>query len=126
MALPDTFHARAGRPRILHPLGNDQNPSGKPLRILKILEQPRGSTARVVQHGHAIRLRLPHGMHGAQRLVYLVSTAAGEIARGLITVIMRRAYAAGRSVLAAGEREPHAEPDEHQPTGAADQLEPPG
>jgi uncharacterized protein YkwD len=91
VALPDTFHARPGRPRILHPLGNDQNPSGKPLRILKILKQPRGSTARVMQHGHAIRLRLPHGAHGAQRLVYLVSTAAGELARGLITIITRSA-----------------------------------
>ena len=51
VALPDTFHARPGRPRILHPLGNDQNPEpGKPLRILKILQQPRGSTARVVRH----------------------------------------------------------------------------
>jgi uncharacterized protein YkwD len=89
VALPDTFHARPGRPRILHPLGNDQNPSGKPLRILKILQQPRGSTARVVRHGHAIRLRLPHGAHGAERLVYLVSTAAGELARGLITIITR-------------------------------------
>ena len=91
VALPDTFHARPGRPRILHPLGNDQNPSGKPLRILKILKQPRNSTARVVQHGHAIRLRLPHGAHGAEHLVYLVSTAAGELARGLITIITRRA-----------------------------------
>jgi uncharacterized protein YkwD len=89
VALPDTFHARPGRPRILRPLGNDENPSGLPLRILKILEQPRGSQARVVRHGHAIRLRLPHGAHGTQRLVYLVSTAAGEVAQGLITVIMR-------------------------------------
>jgi uncharacterized protein YkwD len=91
VALPDTFHARPGRPRILHPLGNDLNPSSKALRILKILKQPKGSTAHVVQHGHAIRLRLPHGAHGAKRLVYLVSTAAGELARGLITIITRHA-----------------------------------
>ncbi len=89
VALPDTFHARPGRPRILRPLGNDENPSGLPLRILKILEQPRDSQARVVRHGHAIRVRLPHGAHGTQRIVYLVSTAAGEVAQGLITIIMR-------------------------------------
>jgi uncharacterized protein YkwD len=89
VALPDTFHARPGRPRILRPLGNDQNPSGQPLKIVKILEKPRGSTARVVRHGHAIRLRLPHGAHGTKRLVYLVTTATGEVAPGLITVIIR-------------------------------------
>jgi uncharacterized protein YkwD len=89
VALPDTFHARPGRPRILRPLGNDQNPSGQPLRILKILDQPKGSTARVVRHGHAIRLRLPRGAHGTKRLVYLVTTATGEVAPGLITVIVR-------------------------------------
>jgi uncharacterized protein YkwD len=90
VAMPDKFHARPGRPRILHPLGNDQNPSAKPLRILKVLKQPKGSTAHVVQTGSAIRLRLPRSAHGAQRLVYLVSTAGGEVARGMITVITRR------------------------------------
>jgi uncharacterized protein YkwD len=89
VALPDSFHARPGRPRILRPLGNDQNPSGQPLRILKILDQPKGSTARIVRHGHAIRLRLPRGAHGTKRLVYLVTTATGEVAPGLITVIIR-------------------------------------
>jgi uncharacterized protein YkwD len=92
VALPDTFHANPGRPRILRPLGNDQNPSGLPLKILKILEQPRGSQAHVVRLGHAIRLRLPHGAHGAQQLVYLVSTAAGEVAQGVITIITRRLH----------------------------------
>jgi uncharacterized protein YkwD len=89
VAAPDTFHARPGRPRILHPLGNDQNPSGKPLRIVRILEKPHGSSARVVRHGHAIRLRLPHAAHGVDRLVYLVRTDAGELAAGVITVITR-------------------------------------
>ena len=88
--MPDKFHARPGRPRILHPLGNDQNPSPKPLRILKILDRPRNSSARVVRDGHAIRLRLPHGAHGVQHLVYLVSTATGELASGVITIIPRR------------------------------------
>jgi uncharacterized protein YkwD len=89
VAEPDKFHARPGRPRILRPLGNDQNPSAKPLRILEILSKPRGSSARVVRNGHAIRLRLPRGAHGTKHLVYLVSTASGESARGMITIVMR-------------------------------------
>jgi uncharacterized protein YkwD len=91
VAEPDKFHARPGRPRILRPLGNDQNPSAKPLRILQILTKPRGSTAHVVRDGHAIRLRLPRSAHGTKHLVYLVSTASGEVARGVITVIARPA-----------------------------------
>jgi uncharacterized protein YkwD len=67
IAMPDMFHARAGRPRILHPLGNDENPSAKPLRILKILDKPHRSSARVVRDGHAIRLRLPRSAHGVRR-----------------------------------------------------------
>lgn len=91
VAMPDTFHARPGRPRILRPLGNDRNPSGKPMRILKILSQPKGSTAKVVREGHAIRLRLPRGSHGVKRLAYLVSTARGDLARGEITIVLRNA-----------------------------------
>jgi uncharacterized protein YkwD len=90
VALPDTFHARPGRPRILRPLGNDQNPSAKPMRIVAILEKPKGSSAKVVRGGHAIRLRLPNGAHGATQLVYVVTTAAGELARGVITIITRK------------------------------------
>jgi uncharacterized protein YkwD len=89
VAEPDMFHARPGRPRILRPLGNDQNPGAKPLRILEILHKPRGSSARVVRDGHAIRLRLPRGAHGTKHLVYLVSAASGDRAHGTITVITR-------------------------------------
>jgi hypothetical protein len=91
VAMPDKFHARPGRPRILHPLGNDQNPSARPLRILAILSRPKHSSAHVVRHGLAIRLRLPRGVHGAQHLVYIVSTMTGELARGMITIMPRRA-----------------------------------
>jgi uncharacterized protein YkwD len=90
VAMPDKFHAHAGTPRILHPLGNDQNPSAEPLRILAILEKPKNSKVRVVRQGHAIKLRLPRGAHGAQHIVYIVSTAAGELARGVITIMPRR------------------------------------
>jgi hypothetical protein len=90
VAMPDKFHAHPGRPRILHPLGNDQNPSARPLRILAILSKPKHSSARVVRQGVAIRLRLPRGVHGAQHLVYIVSTATGELARGMITIMPRR------------------------------------
>jgi hypothetical protein len=43
-----------------------------------------------VRHGLAIRLRLPRGAHGAQHMVYIVSTTTGELARGVITIMPRR------------------------------------
>jgi hypothetical protein len=90
--VPDTFHARPGRPRILHPLGNDQKSSNSPLRIVKILERPKGSTAHVMKGGQAIRLRLGRGAHGTKHLVYLVTNAAGELASGVITIITRQIH----------------------------------
>ena len=90
VALPDTFHLHPGRPKLLHPLGNDQRSTSSPVRILKILDQPWHSTARVGKDGQTISLRLPHGARGTKHLVYLVTTASGQLARGIITIITRQ------------------------------------
>ena len=45
--------------------------------------QPR----RVMHGGRTIRLRLPHRAHGTKRLVYLVTTASGMEARGMVTIV---------------------------------------
>jgi uncharacterized protein YkwD len=90
VALPDKFHLHPGRPKILHPLGNDQRSTASPLRIVKILDRPKGSTAHVMKGGQTIRLRLARGTHGTKHLVYLVRTASGQLASGVITIITRQ------------------------------------
>jgi hypothetical protein len=90
VALPDLFHLHPGRPKILRPLGNDKRSTTSPLRIIKILEKPKGSTARVRKDGETIRLRLSRGTHGTKRLVYLVANAAGQLASGVITIVVRQ------------------------------------
>jgi uncharacterized protein YkwD len=90
VAMPDAAKLHPGRPKILHPLRNDRDPETAPLRIMKVLEQPDGSRVRIVRHGRAIRLRLPHRAHGKKRLVYLVGTASGATARGVIRIVTVR------------------------------------
>jgi uncharacterized protein YkwD len=86
VAEPDHVRAHPGKVKILHPLRNDKNPDSKPLRILRVLHQPHGSRARVMHGGRSIRLRLPGRAHGMKRLVYLVATATGETARGVVKI----------------------------------------
>jgi uncharacterized protein YkwD len=92
VAVPDKFHLHPGRPKILHPLGNDQKSSNTPVRIIKILAKPHGSTAQVMRDGQTIRLRLPRGAHGTKHLVYMVTNAAGELASGVVTIITRQIH----------------------------------
>jgi hypothetical protein len=92
VAVPDKVHARPGRPRLLHPLGNDQKSSNSPLRIVRILEKPKGSSAHVLKGGKTIRLRLGRGAHGTKHLVYLVTNASGELASGVITIITQQIH----------------------------------
>ena len=87
VAEPDRVKAHPGKVKILHPLRNDDNPESAPLRIVRVLHQPHGSRVRVMHGGRKIRLRLPHRAHGTKRLVYLVTTASGVEARGVVTIV---------------------------------------
>jgi uncharacterized protein YkwD len=89
VAMPDKVKAHPGRAKILHPLANDKDPDSAPLRILRVVDQPHGSRARVLRGGRSIRLRLSHTTHGTKRLVYLVTTATGETARGIVRISVR-------------------------------------
>ena len=87
VAEPDRVKAHPGKVKILHPLRNDENPESAPLRIVRVLHQPHGSHVRVLHGGRKIRLRLSHRTHGTKRLVYLVTTASGVEARGVVTIV---------------------------------------
>jgi uncharacterized protein YkwD len=90
VAMPDSVKAHPGKVKILHPLANDENPDTAPLRIVRVLHQPHGSRARVLRGGRSIRLRLSHRTHGTKRLVYVVATATGETARGVVRIVTAR------------------------------------
>jgi uncharacterized protein YkwD len=90
VAKRDHVRVRAGIARILYPLANDLDPEATPLHLVKVLSQPRGSHARVLHGGRSIRLRLAKHAHGALRLVYLVSTASGIEARGVMKITVRK------------------------------------
>jgi hypothetical protein len=83
-------HARAGIAKVLFPLTNDLDPEATPLHLVKVLSQPRGSHARVLHGGRSIRLRLAKHTQGKVRLVYLVSTASGLEARGVMQITVRK------------------------------------
>jgi uncharacterized protein YkwD len=90
VAKKDRVHVWPGRLRILHPLANDLDPENTPLHLVKVLGQPRGSLARVRRDGQSILLRLAPDAHGLLKLVYLVSTASGREARGIIKISIRK------------------------------------
>ena len=89
VAKRDVIRVRPGKARVLYPLANDLDPETKPLHLVRILKQPPGSHARILPGGRAIRLRLPKHPHGKLRLIYLVSTASGIEARGLVKITLR-------------------------------------
>lgn len=90
MAKRDVVRVRAGKAKVLHPLRNDLDPEGAPLQLVRILEQPPGTHARILHGDRTIRLRLARHDHGKLRLVYLVSTASGVQARGVVKIGLKR------------------------------------
>jgi uncharacterized protein YkwD len=89
-AVRDRVGAKLGKARILYPLKNDLDPEAAPLHLVRILQQPPGSHTRILPDGRTIRLRLSHRLLPKRklRLVYVVATASGTEARGVVRIVV--------------------------------------
>jgi uncharacterized protein YkwD len=90
VAVHDRVGAKLGKARTLFPLKNDLDPETAPLHLVRILKQPPGSHARILPGGRTIRLRLSHRALPKKqlRLVYVVSTASGQEAKGVVRIVV--------------------------------------